>query len=66
MLNHMNSHASNPGLPFEHGAISEEELENVVGGLARAWIEPLAPAPTIRDAPRDPTSWASQAGALDV
>ncbi len=35
----------NSGAPFTNGAISEDELEHVIGGLARAWVEQIAPAP---------------------
>ncbi|MEO8333857.1 MAG: hypothetical protein ABI664_02720 [bacterium] len=66
MLNHLNSKAPNFGAPFEQGAISEEELENVVGGLARAWIEPLSPAPSVRGTPRDQSAWGSQTGPLET
>ncbi len=66
MLNFLNAKASNPGVPFERDAISEDELENVVGGLARAWIEPLPPTPGVRDTPRDHSAWVTQGGQLEA
>ena len=40
----INLHWTDIGAPFTDGAISEDELEHVIGGLARAWIEQLKPA----------------------
>jgi hypothetical protein len=55
-----NSLTSDGSAPFEREAISEEELDQVVGGLARAWTESLTSAAARREAPAG-TAWGSPA-----
>lgn len=47
----------NSGAPFTNGAISEDELEHVIGGLARAWVEEIAPAPVRPEAAVGQLAW---------